>query len=83
VQHTGNVANATSIQGHLEDLLFDFRQAAMVTVLDKKRLIRTAGILTAVTLFPLGGYPMFNHVCVLTRGTANLEEGHGDLRYPA
>jgi hypothetical protein len=83
MQHTCNVANATSIQGHLENVLFDFRQATMVTVLDQKRLIWTAGILTAVTLFPLGGSPMFNHVCVLTSGTANLEEGHGDLRYPA
>jgi hypothetical protein len=83
VQHTGNIANATAMQAHLENLLFDFRLAAMVTVLGEKRLIWTAGILTAVTLFPLGGNPMFNHVCVLTRGTANLEEGHGNLRYPA
>jgi len=83
VQHTGNIANATAIQAHLENLLFDFRLAAMVTVLDEKRLRWTAGMLTAVPLFPLGGDPMFNHVGVLTRGTAHLEEGHGNLRYPA
>ena len=40
----------------------------MVTVRDEKRLRRTAGILTAVPLFPLGGSPMFTHVGVLTRG---------------
>lgn len=79
MQDTGNVANATAIQGHLKNLLFDFRDAPMVTVLDKKCLVRTAGVLTAVPLFPLDGDPMFNHVCTVTRGTTNLEVGHGDL----
>jgi hypothetical protein len=79
VQDTCNVANATAIQGHLKNLLFDFRPASMVTVLDKKCVVRTAGILTAVPLFPLDGDPMFNHVCTVTRGTTNLEVGHGDL----
>ena len=71
------------MQAHLENLLFDFRLAAMVTVLGEKRLIWTAGMLTAVTLFPLGGDPMFNHVYVLTTGTTNLAKRHGDLRYLA
>jgi hypothetical protein len=51
-----------------------------VTVREEKRLMWTAGMLTAVPLFPLGGDPMFNHVCVLSSGTTNLEEGHGDLQ---
>jgi hypothetical protein len=55
----------------------------MVTILDKKCLVCTAGILTTVPLFPLGGEPMFNHVNALTTGTMNLVEGHGDLRYLA
>jgi hypothetical protein len=83
VQDMGNVTNATAIQGHLENVLFDFRHAAIMSVFNKKRLIRTARMLTAVTLFPLGRDSMFNHVGVLTSGTTNLEEGHGDLRYPA
>ena len=79
MQYPGNVANAAAIQGHLKNLLFDFRHAPMVTVLDKKCLVRTAGILTAIPLFPLAGDPMFNHLCTVTRGTTNLEVGHGDL----
>ena len=83
MQDTGNVTNATAIQGHLKNLLFDFRHAAMMTVFDKKRLIGTARMLTAVPLFPLGSGSMFNHIGVLTSRTTNLEEGHGDLRYSA
>jgi hypothetical protein len=83
VQDTGNVTNATSIQGHLENFLFDFRRATMMAVVDEKRLIRTARMLTAVPWFPLGGDSMFHHLGVLTRGTTNLEEGHGDLHYLA
>jgi len=83
MQDTGNVTNATAIQGHLNNLLFDFRYASMMTVFDKKRLRRTARMLTAVPLFPLGGDSMFHHIGVLTRGTTNLEEGHGDLQYLA
>ena len=75
----GNVANATAIQGHVENRLFDCRPAAMVTVRDEKRLRWTGRILTAGPWFPLGGSPMLNHVCVLTSGTINLEVGHGDL----
>jgi hypothetical protein len=41
----------------------------------------TAEILTAITLFPLSGGPMFHHVWALTRGTTNLEVGHGDLHH--
>ena len=55
----------------------------MMAVVDEKRLIRPAGLRTAVPVFPLGGDAMFHHIGVLTRGTANLEEGHGDLRYQA
>jgi hypothetical protein len=80
VQHTGNISNTAAMQGHPETLLFDFRPAAMVTVLDEPRVRGTAGILTAVPLFPLGGDPLFTHVCVLTSETANLEKGHGNPR---
>jgi hypothetical protein len=31
----------------------------------------------------LGGVPMFNHVGGLASRTANLEDGHSDLHYPA
>ena len=50
------------MHGHLEHVLFDFRPASMVTGLDKKCLACTAAMLTTVPLFPLGGYPLFNHV---------------------
>jgi hypothetical protein len=83
VQHTGNIANATAIQGHLENALFDGWQAALVTVLDEKRLRRATRIFTTVPLFPLGGASMLNHVGMLTSRTANLEDGHGGLRYLA
>jgi hypothetical protein len=79
VQDPGHITNATAIQGHLKNVLFDFRHASMMTVFDKKRLIGTARIRTAVPLFPLGRDSMFNHVGVLTRRTTNLEEGHDDL----
>ena len=83
MQDTCNVTNATAIQGHLENWLVDFRQATMMAVVDETRLIRPAGLRTAVPVFPLGGDAMFHHIGVLTRGTANLEEGHGALRYQA
>ena len=82
-QDTGHVTHATAIPGHLENVLCDFRHAAMMTVVDQKRLIGTARMLTAVPLFPLGRASMLNHVGVLTSRTTNLEEGHGDLRYSA
>ena len=83
MQDTCTVTNATAIQGHLENVLFDFRQATTMAVVDEKRLIRTAGMLTAVPLFPLGGDSLLNHRGVLTCGTAHLDEGHGALRYQA
>jgi hypothetical protein len=83
MQDTGNVTNATAIQGHLKNLLFDFRHATLMTVFDKKRLRWTARMHTAVPLFPLGSNSMFNHISVLTRRTTNLEEGHDDLRHSA
>ena len=67
------------MQGHLENLLCDFRQATIMAVVDEKRLVRTAGMLTGVPLFPLGCDTMFHHIGVLTSGTTNLAEGHGDL----
>ena len=51
MQHTCNIANTASTKGHLKNLLFDFRQATMVTVLQEKCLRGTAGILTAVPLW--------------------------------
>jgi hypothetical protein len=83
VQDTGDVTNPTAIQGHLKNLLFDLRHAALMTVFDKKRLRGTAWMLTAVPLFPLGRDSMFNHVGVLTSRTTNLQEGHDDLRHSA
>ena len=83
MQDTGNVTNATAIQGHLKNVLFDFRHAALMTVFDKKRLLGTARMLTAVPLFPLGRASMLNHVGVLTSRTTNLEEGRDDLRHSA
>jgi hypothetical protein len=83
VQHTGNVTNATAIQGHLKNVLFDFRHASLMTVFNKKCLRWTARMLTAVPLFPLGSDAMFNHVGVLTSRTTNLEEGHDGLRHSA
>jgi hypothetical protein len=83
VQDTGHVTNATAIQGHLEHLLCDFRDATMMAAVDEQRVIRTARMLTAVPWFPLGSDAMFHHLGVLTRGTTNLEEGHGDLPYLA
>jgi hypothetical protein len=83
VPDTGHITNATAIQGHLENLLFDFRHAATMTVFNKKRLLGTARMLPAVPLFPWGRDSMFNPVGVLTSRTPNLEEGHGDLRYSA
>lgn len=83
MQDPCKVTNATAIQGHLEHWLFDFRHATIMAGVDEKRLVRTAGMLTAVPLLPLGCDAMFNHLGVLTCGTAKLEEGPGDLRYPA
>ena len=83
MQDTGHVTNATAMQGHLEHVLCDVRHAAMMTLVDETRVIRTAGMLTTVPLFPLGGDAMCHHIGVLTRGTTNPEEGHGDLRYQA
>ena len=39
MQYPCNIANTTAIQGHRENLLFDFRHAPMVAVLDKKCLV--------------------------------------------
>jgi hypothetical protein len=40
------------MQGHREDVRFDCRPAALMTVVDEKRLIGTARMRTAVPLFP-------------------------------
>jgi hypothetical protein len=79
----GHVTNATAIQGHLKNVLFDFRHAALMTLFDKKRLIGTARMHTAVPLFPLGSHSMFHHIGVLTSRTTNPEEGYDDLRHSA
>ena len=70
MQDTGHVTNATAIQGHLKNLPFDFRHAAMMTVFDKKRLIWTARMLTAVPLFPLSRDAMFHHFGMWAAGAA-------------
>lgn len=83
MQDTGNVTNPTAMQGHLQNGLFDFRHAALLTVFDKKRWRGTAWMLTAVPLFPLGREAMFHPVSVLTSRTTNLQAGHDELRHSA
>jgi hypothetical protein len=83
VQDTGHVTHATAIQGHLEQLRCDVRDATMMAVVDENRVIRTARRRTAGPWFPWGSDSMFHHLGVLTRGTTHLEEGHGDLHYRA
>ena len=70
MQDTGNITKATAIQGQLENVLCDFRQAALMSVCDEKRLIGTARMLTAVPLFPLSRDAMFHHFGMWAAGAA-------------
>lgn len=73
--------HATATLGHLREVLFDFRPAALMTVCDKQHLIGTARMRPAVPLFPLDCESMLHYIGVLTRGTTHLEEGHVHRRH--
>jgi hypothetical protein len=80
LEHTGNIAYATSIAGHIDELLCYRRQASLITVVDDEGMTRPIGILTTIALLPLSSDAMFHHICCVTMRTAHKHNGHHDLR---
>jgi hypothetical protein len=80
VQHPGGVTNATRIQGHLDDLLFDRRRLPWVTILLQERTPRTTFFSAPVPLLALSGLAMAHDVGPVTVWTVHDLENHEATR---
>ncbi len=80
MQHPCGVTNATRIQGHLDDLLFDCRRLPRVTLLEQERTPRTAFFAAPVPLLALSSLAMAHDVSPVTVRTVQDLEHHEATR---
>src|SRR5215831_19906891 len=80
MQHSCGVTNATGIQSHLDDLLFDCRRLPGVTILQQERTPRTAFFSAPIPVLALPGLAMANDVGPVTVRTVQDLENHGATR---
>jgi hypothetical protein len=62
VQHPGGVTNATRIEGHLDNLLFDRRRLPRVAIVQQESATGTALLAAAVPLLALAGLAMAHNI---------------------
>jgi len=80
VQYPCGVTNATRIQGHLDNLLFDRRRLPGVPILQQERTPRTALFSAPIPLLALPGLAMANDVGPVTVRTVQDLENHDATR---
>src|SRR5262249_16165449 len=67
----------TGIQTHVDDRLFDFRQAPAVAIVEQKTSPDTEGVLAEVALVAPGRFAAFDDLITLTVRAADRDERHG------
>ena len=77
---TGGVTNATGIQRHLDDLLFDLRRLPWVAIVQEEGTTGTGWLAAAVPLLPLPSLTMADNIGPLAVGTMQDVENHDHTR---
>jgi hypothetical protein len=65
-QDVGSISNATAIQCHIWNLLFDFRQITAISIRSNKRTTRTLQVSTFVSLLAFVGLTMLDDIIAAT-----------------
>jgi ABC-type transport system substrate-binding protein len=76
VQHACGVANATGIQGHLNDLLFDRRRLSWVAIVQEEGTAGAGVLAAAVSLLALPRLAMADNIRAVTVGTMQDLKDH-------
>src|SRR5262249_53975857 len=77
MQRSRCITHPTGIETHVDDRLFDFRQAPAVAIVEQKTSPDTEGILAEVTLGAPGRFAAFDDLITLTVRAADCDERHG------
>src|SRR4029450_13319552 len=77
MQGSRRIAHSTGIETHVDDRLFDFRQAPAVAIVKQKTALGTEGVLTEVALGAPGRFAAFDDLITLTVRAADRDERHG------
>ncbi len=80
VQHPCGVTNATCIESHLDNLLFDRRRLPRVVLIQEAGTTGTLVLAAAIPWLPLAGLAMADDVGPLTVGTVQDLEDHDATR---
>ena len=80
MQHPGGVTNATRIEGHLDDLLFDRRRLPRVALVQQEGATGTALLAAAAPLLALSSLAMADNIRAVTVGTVEDLENHDATR---
>src|SRR5262249_11578884 len=77
MQGSRRITHPTGIETHVDDRLFDFRQAPAVTIVEQKTSPDTEGVLAEVALGAPGRFAAFDDLITLTVRAADRDERHG------
>src|SRR5262249_27166706 len=77
MQGSRRITHPTGIETHVDDRLFDCRQAPTVAIVEEKTSPDTEGILAEVALGAPGCFAAFDDLVTLTVRAADRDERHG------
>src|SRR6266702_2800236 len=77
MQRSRCIAHPTGIETHIDDRLFDLRQAPAVTIVEQETALATEGVLTKVALGTPSCFAAFDDLLALTVRAADGDERHG------
>src|SRR5262249_41225094 len=77
MQGSRRITHPTGIETHVDDRLFDFRQASTVAIVEEKTSPDTEGVLAEVALSAPGCFAAFDDLVTLTVRAADRDERHG------
>src|SRR5215468_3178661 len=76
MQGSRRITHPTGIETHVDDRLFDFRQAPTVAIVEQKTSPDTEGVLAEVALCAPGCFAAFDDLVTLTVRAADRDERH-------
>src|SRR5262249_8059676 len=77
MQGSRRIAHPAGIETHVDDRLFDFRQAPAIAIVEEKAVFGTQGVLAKVALGISSRFAAFNDLITLTVRAADGDERHG------
>ena len=69
MQHPCGITNATRIESHVDNLLFNRRRLAWIAIVQQEGATSTASLATPVPLLALPGLAMANNIRTVAVGT--------------